>query len=149
MSLRRLLLIFLAGYVAAYLTIPLLAMVVQAKDYAVATVTSFHFDRNKDYNEKNLGLGIERRFSETWSASTGYFRNSFNRDTVYVFAGYTPIEVYGWRVGMVGGAVSGYDRRITPWLTGLIMRDFGRVGVNIVAAPAGLALQLKWALDDL
>jgi tetrahydromethanopterin S-methyltransferase subunit B len=145
-QLRRALLYLALGFLLGQITLPLVALIASAQDYLVTTVTSFHFDRNKDYNEKNLGLGIERRFSETWSASTGYFRNSFNRDTVYVFAGYTPIEVYGWRVGMVGGAVSGYDRRITPWLTGLIMRDFGRVGVNIVAAPAGLALQLKWAL---
>lgn len=138
----------LVGWISMLIGIAAVGILAKAfsQDYIVSTVTSFHFDRNKDYNEKNLGIGIERRFSEEWSASTGYFRNSFDRDTVYVFAGYTPMRIAGWRTGVVFGAVTGYENRVSPWVTGLLMRDFGRVGVNLVVAPAGLALQLKWAL---
>ena len=143
MSLRRILLVFLAGYVVAYLTIPLLALVVHAQDYLVATVTSFHFDRSKDYNESNFGLGIERRYSDEWAGSVGYFKNSFYRNTVYVFAGYTPYRYGEWRYGVVVGAVTGYENNVSPWITGVATRDYGRFGVNIVLAASAMALQVK------
>lgn len=143
MSLRRLLLVFIAGYVVAYLTIPLLALVVHAQDYLVATVTSYHYDRSKDYNESNFGLGIERRYSDECAWSVGYFKNSLYRNTVYVFAGYTPYRYMGWRYGVVVGAVTGYESGVSPWLTGVATRDYGRFGVNIVLAASAIALQVK------
>jgi hypothetical protein len=139
----------MAGYIAAYLTIPLLAAVADAQTYAVATITSWHFDRDKSYNEKNLGLGLEHRLSDDWSVSAGFFRNSFDRHTNYVFAGYTPLEVMGWRTGVVMGAVTGYEDRPSPWLTGVATRDYGRVGINLVFSAAGIALQLSINSDDI
>ena len=118
-----------------------------SQTYMVATITSFHFDRSKHYNESNFGIGIERRLNEKWSVSTGYFRNSFDRHTNYVFAGYTPLQVSDWRVGAVIGGVTGYENGVSPWLTGIATRDYGRVGINIVFSAAGIALQVKYQLS--
>jgi hypothetical protein len=126
----------------------------EPRDYVVYTTASYHFDRSdkrnqgRGYNENNGGFGLERRFTDTWSVSAGFYENSFNRQTNYLFGGYTPWEIATWRVGATFGVVSGYDDgRLAPWLTGIATRDFGRLGVNAVFAPSALALQLKWRLD--
>jgi len=142
-QLRRALLYLALGYLLAFVTVPLVAMVVSAQTYAVATITSWHFDRDKKYNESNFGLGIEQRLNQEWSISAGYFRNSFDRHTNYAFVGYTPVEVMGWRTGLVMGGVTGYEEGVSPWLTGIATRDFGSIGLNIVFAPAGIAIQVK------
>lgn len=141
--LRRAVLYIALGYVLAFVTVPLVSLMAAAQTYAVATLASYHFDRKKDYNENNFGLGIEHRFSDAWAMSAGFFRNSFDRHTNYVFAGYTPIQYAGWRVGAVVGGVTGYSEGVDPWLTGIATRDFGRVGLNLVFSPAGVALQIK------
>lgn len=118
-----------------------------SQTYAVTTVTAYHFDRHKGYNERNFGLGIEQRVTENWSVSAGYFKNSFYRKTVYVLGSYTPVELLGWRVGATMGGVTGYTRGVAPWLTGVAMRDFGPMGVNIAFSYVGVAMQLKWRID--
>lgn len=116
-------------------------------DYLVSTVTSYHFDRHRDYNERNFGLGWERRYSDEWAGSLGYYRNSYDRLTVYTFASYTPWTVATWRMGVVFGVVTGYDEdRPSTWLTGVATRDFGGLGLNVVFAPAALAFQVKWRI---
>jgi len=138
----------LVGWISMLIGIAAVGFLAKAfsQTYVVATITSLHFDRSKHYNENNFGLGLERRLSDAWSVSTGYFRNSFDRTTVYGFAGYTPFDIAGWRMGTVVGGVTGYDDGVSPWLTGIAMRDFGRIGINLVFSPAGIALQLKLAL---
>ena len=113
----------------------------------VATLASYHFDRSKEYNESNLGLGIEQKLNSEWSISAGFFRNSFNRHTNYVFAGYTPLHFDSWRVGAVIGGVTGYENGVAPWLTGIATRDYGRIGLNIVFSTAGVALQVRYQLS--
>jgi len=144
--LRRALLYLALGYLLAFLTTPLVALIANAQTYAVATITSWHFDRDKNYNESNFGLGIEQRLNQEWSISAGYFRNSFDRHTNYAFVGYTPVEVMGWRTGIVAGGVTGYEDGISPWFTGVATRDFGSIGINIVIATSAIALQVKLRL---
>jgi hypothetical protein len=117
------------------------------QEYVVATTRAYHFDRGRDYNESNFGLGYERRVSENWSLATGYYKNSFSRDTVYLFGAYTPYQLSGWRFGPLVGLVTGYERHPSPWLTGVATKDWGRFGVNVVWAPAAVALQVKWRFD--
>jgi len=136
-----------SALVSVFLTLagaPLLAF---SQDYLVTTLTSYHFNREKTYNEFNLGLGLERRYSDTWAGSAGVYRNSFYRSSAYALIGYTPFESAGWRYGVVFGGVTGYENRISPWITGMATRDFGRAGVNVIFAPAAIALQLKYRID--
>lgn len=116
------------------------------QDYAVTTITAYHFDQHRGYNERNFGVGLERDYSDTWGAGVGTFKNSYYRETVYAWAIYTPWDVMGWRTGALVGGVTGYDQgRVSGWLTGVARRDFGRyVGVNIAIAPTAVALQMKW-----
>ena len=118
-----------------------------SQTFLTATIASYHFDRDKEYRESNPGLGLEHRFSDTWSVSAGFFRNSFNRHTNYVFAGYTPLQFDSWRVGAVMGGVTGYENGVAPWLTGIATRDYGRIGLNIVFSTAGIALQVRYQLS--
>jgi len=120
----------------------------RCEEYVVMTVRSYHLDRNKGYNEQNWGLGYERKFSDEWSFSSGYYRNSFDRDTLYVFGAYTPWRIAGWRFGSLFGVVTGYDEgRVSPWITGVATKEWGRFGLNVVVAPAAVALQVKWRLE--
>ena len=137
---------FLAGMFAVLVGIAAVGMLAKAlsQTYLVATITSYHFDRDKNYNESNGGLGLEHRLNERWAVSTGFFRNSFDRHTNYLFAGYTPLQVSDWRVGAVMGAVTGYENGVSPWFTGIATRDYGRIGLNIVFSTAGVALQVKY-----
>lgn len=142
-TLRHALIWLVIGYALAFVTVPLVAIWASAQTYVVATITSYHFDRDKTYNENNFGLGLEQRISDDWSVSAGFFRNSFDRQTEYAFAGYTPMEIAGWRTGVVMGGVTGYEDGISPWFTGVATRDFGSIGVNFVFSPAAVAIQLK------
>ena len=140
---------FLAGMFFVLVGIVAVGMLAKAlsQTYMVATITSFHFDRDKNYNESNGGLGLEHRLNERWAVSTGFFRNSFDRHTNYLFAGYTPLHFDSWRVGAVMGAVTGYENGVSPWFTGIATRDYGRIGLNIVFSTAGVALQVKYRLQ--
>ena len=139
---------FLAGMFFVLVGIAAVGMFAKAlsQTYLVATLTSFHFDRSKQYNESNGGIGLEQRFNERWAVSAGFFRNSFDRHTNYIFAGYTPFQVSDWRVGAVMGGVTGYENGVSPWLTGIATRDYGRIGLNVVFSAAGIALQVKLKL---
>ncbi len=142
-QLRRALLYIALGYMLAFVTVPLMAMFAEAQTYAVATLAAYHFDRSKEYREFNPGLGLEHRYSNEFSVSAGFFRNSFDRHTNYLFAAYTPVELGGWRTGVIAGGVTGYEEGASPWFSGVAMRDFGSVGVNLVFATSGIALQIK------
>ena len=140
---------FLAGMFFVLVGIAAVGMFAKAlsQTYLTATLASYHFDRDKPYRESNPGLGIEQKLNSGWSISAGFFRNSFNRHTNYVFAGYTPLHFESWRVGAVMGAVTGYENGVSPWLTGIATRDYGRIGLNVVFSAAGIALQLKYQLS--
>ena len=140
---------FLAGMFFVLVGIAAVGMFAKAlsQTYLTATLASYHFDRDKPYRESNPGLGIEQKLNSGWSISAGFFRNSFNRHTNYVFAGYTPLQVSDWRVGAVMGAVTGYENGVSPWFTGIATRDYGRIGLNIVFSTAGVALQVKYRLQ--
>lgn len=118
-----------------------------AQTSVVFTTTSYHFNRDKGYNERNLGVGLEYRLSDEWAIAGGFYRNSFYRHSNYVMGAYTPFEMGGWRAGGLFGIVTGYDSGPTPVALGLVTKGWGRFGINIVAVPSVVGLQVKWTLD--
>lgn len=67
-------------------------------------VGSYHFDRSRDWQEQNYGIGVEYR---SWVA--GYYRNSYDKDTVYAGYVWRPLQ-WGWlRAGLTTLLASGYD----------------------------------------
>jgi len=111
------------------------------QDYAVATLTSYHFDRTKDYNERNFGAGWERQ-KDDWSIGTGFYRNSIDKTTLYALGGWTPFRVLGTRVGLAAGPATGYDcgHKICTIGGGLVQGEY----FNLAVTPVAVALQLKW-----
>ena len=88
----------------------------------------------REWNERNVGLGIRHTFSDTWSVQAGAFRNSVDRTTVYAVANYTPVQFGALRVGGFAGLGSGY--KSTPLLAGGLV-ELGPVSVRIIPPIKG------------
>ncbi|MDO8068957.1 hypothetical protein [Janthinobacterium sp. SUN206] len=115
---------------------------------------SYHFQRDKNLNDSNPGLGAEYRFSTIASVTAGRFYNSDRAYSNYLGVYYQPIKVGPLRVGAVVGGFSGYPKmRDGGWFPALvptISYEYQRVGVNIAIVPSykdrlygALSFQLK------
>lgn len=113
-----------------------------------------HFDRDADLSGRNLGLGVEYRWSPEWSAAVGRFRNSDRAQSNYLGVTYQPWQVGGVKLGAVVAAFDGYPfMRNGGWFPALIpvaTIEGERLGVNIGVVPSyknrlygGISVQLK------
>ena len=136
---------------AAAASLPLPA---QAADWLVVSGLSHHFQPDRrDWREVNPGLGLERDSDEypglSWTA--GYFRNSYDRHTVYAGARWMPWQLGPVHVGGYALAASGYPSPVLV-LPGLSVEG-GRVGLNLVMLPnlprysGYFGAQLRFRLD--
>lgn len=62
----------------------------------------------KPWNEKNWGAGVRYQFNPTWGVQAGGYRNSYDRNSEYLLAQYTPLQVGPLRLGAFLGYVDGY-----------------------------------------
>jgi hypothetical protein len=117
----------------------------RSADYAVATLASYHFDRNARYNERNFGLGLEHSFGDT-SISVGWWDNSLGKTTLYGIFGYAPWHVGPVKFGAAIGGVTGYNcgTHICPAGALLMQNDW----FNLAATPMAIALQVKWKFAE-
>lgn len=89
----------------------------RAETYLDVHISSHHLiGVDKDYNERNYGLGITND-----DYSYGFYENSYNRTSVYVF-GHTSTDMWFGSAGLNYGAVTGYEYMnvmpiILPFLT--------------------------------
>jgi len=60
------------------------------------------------YNQENPGLGIETDIVTNWTATAGMYRNSYSRNSAYVYARRSWYQGSGWDLGVAAGVVSGY-----------------------------------------
>lgn len=113
-----------------------------------------HFDRDKDLNGANRGLGAEYRFSGTMSAAAGRFYNSDRAWSSYAGVIWQPYAIGPVRLGAAIAAFNGYPRmRDGGWFPAAIPTftvEYRRVGVNIGVVPSykdrlygGVSVQLK------
>jgi hypothetical protein len=111
---------------------PLLAQTTYSLDLNLASVHTERWAR-QDLNQQNEGLGATAHFSENWSLSTGFYRNSYSRESAYLLSAWTPIHVSlgSWRVDAGGeaGLVSGYRRAEVP------TQPFMAAGLIRIVAP--------------
>lgn len=118
-------------------------------------LTSIHTKHEQHLNQENYGAGVEYHQSADVLYMAGAYRNSYDKNSVYALAGWTPIEFNKVKIGAVAGAITGYDAcnngGIAPIAAGLIRIEGNRIGVNIVLIPpasrhdpAAIGLQVKY-----
>lgn len=93
---------------------------------------SYHFDRSKNWQEKNWGLGVNYR-----NYVAGYYKNSYNRDSLYIGYHWKPdvLEFNRYlKAGLTMIAVSGY--RSSPVLmVPTISVETGDLAADFLIAP--------------
>jgi hypothetical protein len=102
-------------------------------------MVSYHFDRDKDLNGNNYGLGAEYRFSTVASVTAGRFHNSDRDYSNYAGIYYQPFAIGPVRIGAVVGGFDGYPRmRDGGWFMAaipMLSYEYGRVGLNVAIIP--------------
>lgn len=120
---------------------------------------TYHFDRDKDLNGANRGLGAEYRFRGDLAASAGRFYNSDRAYSNYIGAIWQPFAMGPVRLGAVVAAFNGYPRlRDGGWFPALMpvaTIESRRFGMNVGFVPSykdrlygGISVQLKFKLAD-
>lgn len=120
---------------------------------------TYHFDRDKDLNGANKGLGAEYRFNGTTSATIGRFYNSDRQWSNYAGVIWQPYAIKQVRIGLALAAFDGYPKmRNGGWFPAAIPTltyDYKRVGVNVGIIPSykdrlygGISVQLKLKLFE-
>ncbi|HLP99222.1 MAG TPA: hypothetical protein VK149_12345 [Sideroxyarcus sp.] len=130
-------------------------------DYINQNVAAYHIDRKatetRNLRESNPGIGFERDDGETHQM-VGAYKNSINKNSAYALFGYTPFQIGDYlRVGIVGGAVTGYEKPVAP-AAGLLATYQGDngIGANIMVTPnvpkqnvyGFIGLQLRYAMEN-
>jgi hypothetical protein len=118
-----------------------------------------HFNRGKDLNGANHGLGAEYRFSGTLAATAGRFYNSDRVWSNYAGVIWQPYAIGPVRIGAALAAFNGYPHMHGGgWFPAAIPTatfEYRRVGVNIGVVPSykdrlygGISVQLKFKLFE-
>jgi hypothetical protein len=118
---------------------------------------TYHFNRDKDLNGKNSGIGVEYRFRGDLAATAGRFYDSDRAYSNYAGAIWEPFALGPVRLGAVFAVFDGYPRmRDGGWFPAVIPMatfEYKRVGVNVGFVPSykdrlygGLSVQLKLKL---
>lgn len=106
--------------------------------YLNVNLASYHFSRDavekQSLSEINPGIGIERDAGGL-RQMVGVYRNSIRRTSVYALAGYVPLRIDRLRMGVVGGAITGYEIPVAPAVGLLASLQFNHYGVNIIIVP--------------
>lgn len=116
---------------------------------------TYHFDRDRNLNGNNDGIGAEYRFRGDLAATAGRFYNSDREYSNYAGAVWQPFALGRVRLGAVVAAFNGYPyMRDGGWFPALIpvaTIEYKRFGVNFGLVPTykdrlygGLSVQLKF-----
>ena len=136
----------IAAAVLAALIVPAIASASPSWTLDV-NLASYHLERwaRHDLNQRNFGLGLTAHFSQDWSVSAGWYRNSYRRGSTYALVNWTPLHASlpgGWSVaaGATAGLDSGYrsDELATqPWVAAALLRVIAPQGwsINLTAVP--------------
>lgn len=79
--------------------------------YMTVPFASYHFNRNQQHCEKNLGLGVEYATSDTFRYIAGGYKNSLCAASLYGGGVWTPWSPASFiKFGLVGAGVTGYEK---------------------------------------
>ena len=115
---------------------------------------SYHFERNKNLEDNNIGLGIEYRYSSINSVIAGRFHNSSRQISSYAAWLFQPYSWNNIRLGLLIGVINGYPKANNgdwfPLALPVVSFEYKYVGFNFTAVPTyqdilhgSLSLQLK------
>jgi hypothetical protein len=115
-----------------------------------------HANQSKDYNENNLGLGLEYRVHPDATLMVGMFANSVRQNTNYVAVNWQPGALGDWKLGAAIGLMNGYPgiARGGSFVAVVPMASYEgqHFGLNVGLIPTvgrvdgALVLQLKFRL---
>ena len=125
---------------------------VYADTWLVASIGSYHVQRDKQYCEMNPGVGIEH--GDKWRLVAGTYHNSLCTTSNYAGASYTFGEVWSLKFGTALLAITGYEKSkrgteavIAP--LPFVSWERKRLGANLVLIPpyddfrGAVGLQIK------
>ena len=141
--------IFLAGYVACLVTIAAVGMLAKVisceRDFVGINTVSHHFNPAHEYNERNWGAFYECR-NGSLGLQTGYYRNSFYKDTLYLVGIYQPLTLGPVDLGGFIGPATGYSKNLVLIAGAVVTLNVTKeASVQAIVAPSVAGLQLKWA----
>lgn len=123
--------------IAAWMVLTPPAKADDAGWWVVATVRSYHYDRSVKHNEDNYGLGVEKRIADNWTATAGYYENSYSRRSVYVGANWLPLHAGYFHLGLAMGGVDGYGSHpFGPYLFPVLAFQGKEYGLNLAVVPS-------------
>jgi hypothetical protein len=101
---------------------------------------SYHFDRERSFNSRNVGFGAEYRYSTVASVTFGTYRNSYHESSNYIGAYWQPIQLGVFKFGAVAGVFNGYSKTNDggwfPALIPALTYEGERFGVNLLMVPS-------------
>ena len=120
---------------------------------------SYHWDRDKNLNNNNYGLGAEYQFSTVSSITAGRFYNSDREYSNYLGLYYQPLQLGAFHLGAVAGGFNGYPHmKNGNWFLAAIpvaSAEWGKFGLNIAFVPSiqnrlygAVSVQLKVKIWD-
>jgi hypothetical protein len=116
---------------------------------------SYHFDRDRSFNSRNVGFGAEYRYSSVASVTLGTYRNSYHESSNYIGAYWQPIQLGVFKFGGVAGVFNGYSKTNDggwfPAIIPALTYEGDLFGVNILMVPSipdkiagSLSMQFKF-----
>ncbi len=101
---------------------------------------SYHFDRERSFNSRNIGFGAEYRFSSVASFTAGTYNNSYHESSNYIGAYWQPILLGPFKFGAVAGGFNGYSKTNDggwfPAIVPALTYEGDRFGVNLLMVPS-------------
>lgn len=121
---------------------------------------SEHFGKKigaRDFNDNNLGLGIEYRTSNSYAYTLGYYNNSLDHPTHYAGLFYQPLHWGYARFGAVVGLMDGYPdmNNGNYFLAAMpaVSVEYKQIGMNLLFIPplpqvvSAVAIQIKFRFN--
>lgn len=105
-------------------------------------INGFSWHDRSGYNGFNYGAGLEQGITDRVSVAGGWYRNSEYRGSTYAYGRYAVYKKHSWDIGVVAGAVTGYQRAtVVPmafpevcyaWVCGLFAPRVENTGANVI-----------------
>jgi hypothetical protein len=116
---------------------------------------SYHFERDKNLNNVNTGLGIEVPLTDVYSVTAGVFENSDRVTSHYVGLYVMPFDIGPFKAGAVVGGFNGYPNANHggwfPAIIPVVALEGRQLGLNVSFVPTvqdklhgAISFQLKY-----